>query len=193
MATTGIMAAITLAAATAWTRTPRRPGRSVEHGVLGISYIMSASWRQMALTLLLLYSAFPIAFAVAAPSCATPVGEWTNQIKPKASTLKITSVQNGALRGTYVSPSGTEGDEYTAVGWVAAGASQQNKDNAVIISFSVSWGSVYGSITSWTGVCRTVNGVPTLTALWHLGMSNSVLGDFDWAHVLSGQDTFRPK
>jgi hypothetical protein len=146
---------------------------------------------RVALTLLSLYGV--VAPAVAAPSCANPVGEWTNQIKPKASTLKITSVKNGALRGTYVSPSGTESDEYTAVGWVTAGASEQNRDNAVIISFSVNWGSTYGSITSWTGVCRTMNGVPTLTALWHLGMSNSVLGDFEWAHVLSGQDTFRPK
>jgi hypothetical protein len=149
--------------------------------------------RQVALTFLSLYGVLATAITVASPSCANPVGEWANQIKPKSSTLKITSVQNGALQGTYISPSGTQGDEYPIVGWVNAGASEQNKDNAVIISFSVNWGSTYGSVTSWTGVCRTVNGASKLTALWNLGMSHSVLGDFEWAHVLSGQDTFRPK
>jgi hypothetical protein len=149
--------------------------------------------RRLALILLSTCSVLTTLSAVAAPSCANPVGEWTNQIKPKASTLKITSVQDGSLQGTYLSPSGTQGDEYPLAGWVNAAAAEKNKDNAVIISFSVNWGARYGSITSWTGVCRTVNGASKITALWHLGMSNSVSGNFEWAHVLSGQDIFQPK
>jgi len=119
------------------------------------------------------------------------MGEWVNQLKPK-STLNIKKFDSatGALTGTYISPSGTQGDEHPIVGWLNTLAPQSGKDNAVIISFTVNWGSVYGSVTTWMGLCRDNGPSPILVALWYLG---SPVADFEWAHVRTGQDTFSPK
>jgi hypothetical protein len=116
------------------------------------------------------------------------VGDWVNQL---GSTLSITAVdpQSGQITGMYASPSGTGGQKFPLIGWVNTAPPAPNKDNAVIISFSVRWGA-YHTVTSWTGVCRATSSGDTLNALWHLG---DPVADFEWKHVVSGQDTFHPK
>ena len=138
----------------------------------------------------LLLALFSLA-AKSSPTCANPIGKWTNQITPK-STLTITSVdaQTGQLSGSYSSPSGTAGQEFPLVGWLSKAPSALGKDNVVVISFAVNWGS-YHTVTSWSGVCRSSAGSgDSLVALWHLA---NPVASYEWAHVLSGQDTFNPQ
>lgn len=127
--------------------------------------------------------------SASAPTCANPVGAWKNHLgKPSTLTFKSIDSKTGSISGTYTSPSGTGGQDYPLIGWMNQGVTTSGKDNAVILSFSVRWGS-YGSVTSWTGVCRTVNNQSILSAMWFLGRP---VTDFEWDHVLSGQDTFDP-
>jgi hypothetical protein len=124
----------------------------------------------------------------AQPTCANPVGAWGNQLK---STLVIDSVDQttGAIKGTYESPSGTSaGQKFSVTGWTNKAPAVNGQDNVTLLSFSVRWGS-YGSITSWSGICREENRVPVLNALWHLAQSNA---QFSWGHVLTGNDVFTP-
>jgi hypothetical protein len=110
-------------------------------------------------------------------------GEWHNQLK---STLIIKSVdpQTGAITGSYRSPSGTTGNPFPLVGWVNVVEPAEKKDNVVIVSFSVRWGT-YGSITAWNGYFRDNK----IVGQWLLTRSNS---DFPWDHILTGQDQFEP-
>jgi hypothetical protein len=121
------------------------------------------------------------------PDCANPVGAWVNQLK---STLTVASASptTGALAGTYRSPSGTPGQSFPMIGWTNQTPAVPGRDNVILLTFTVRWGEI-GSITAWSGVCREENGVPTLTALWHLARSNS---QFPWDHVLAGNDVFTP-
>jgi hypothetical protein len=125
----------------------------------------------------------------AAPTCANPVGAWKNHLtSPSTLTIRYIDSTTGMMTGTYRSPSGTTGQDYPMVGWMNQAASAAGKDDAVILSFSVRWTS-YGSVTSWTGVCRTTNNKSVLSAMWLLGRP---VTDFEWDHVLGGQDIFDP-
>jgi hypothetical protein len=126
--------------------------------------------------------------AFASPNCSNLVGDWANQLK---STLSITNINatTGLITATYTSPSGTGGQPFAAIGWVNAAPPASSMDNAPVISFSVQWGS-YGSITSWTGYCSVISGVPTITTVWHLARANS---QFNWDHILTNSDLFIPK
>jgi hypothetical protein len=148
----------------------------------------------------LMLAASAVAFAshtgiAATPSCLNPVGDWQNQIKPKPSTLTISSVdwRTGAVSGSYLSPSGTAGQGVLLVGWVnkAASTPPPKKDVAVAIAFSVQWGA-YETITSWTGYCHNDpdTGVPTIVTMWHLARP---VTRYEWSHVLAGSDRFTPK
>ncbi len=129
------------------------------------------------------------ASAASAPTCANPIGAWTNHLsQPSTLTIKSVDSSTGEIVGTYRSPSGTGGQDYPLIGWMNQATAGSGKDSAVILSFSVRWGS-YGSVTSWTGVCRTTNSQSVLSAMWFLGRA---VTDFEWDHVLSGQDTFDP-
>lgn len=120
-------------------------------------------------------------------SCASLVGSWGNQL---GSTMNIQSVDpvTGAIAGTYRSPSGTSGQQFPLVGWTNTAPAQNGQDNVTLVSFAVNWGG-YGSVTSWSGLCRTQNQVPTISALWHFAQSNA---QFTWSHVQTGQDVFTP-
>jgi len=122
-----------------------------------------------------------------AQSCSNPTGKWVNELN---STLTVShkDPQSGLLRGTYISPSGTEGQTFPLIGWFNTAPPVSGQDNTTLITFSVNWGS-QGSITAWSGLCTEVNGVPTISALWHLTSANAT---FSWSHVLSGLDTFKP-
>jgi hypothetical protein len=133
--------------------------------------------------------------AVAAgPTCSSMAGVWHNQL---GSTLTIASVDStsGRVEGSYVSPSGTQGQARPLLGWTNSQAPKKRcpsdakeQDNIKAISFAVHWGP-YGSITSWTGYCRDEKGIPTITTVWHLVRSNS---DYSWDHILTNSDTFTP-
>ena len=87
-----------------------------------------------------------------------------------------------------MSPSGTSGESFPVVGWLNALQPNSAGDNATIIALSVRWGK-YGSVTSWTGICKAASNGPVLNAQWLLGRSNS---SFEWDHVLTGSDIFKP-
>ena len=113
-------------------------------------------------------------------------GSWKNQL---GSTLAIKQIDvtTGQITGTYKSPSGTSGQEFPVLGWVIHSA-PAGKDNVVVVSFSVRWGP-YGSVTSWNGSYKLVDGKPVILGQWLLVRSNS---DFAWDHTLTGLDTFTP-
>lgn len=103
---------------------------------------------------------FHIGFAImlsfstlGAQNCAQPYGKWVNE---NGSVLEITErSEQGLLQGTYQSHEGTEGQEFTVLGWWPQG-------DTVAVSFSVYW-KAYGTITSWTGMCRDKE----VEVLWH--------------------------
>jgi hypothetical protein len=129
----------------------------------------------------------PVKASVRAITTNDLIGKWTNQL---GSTLNIAALdpKTGQITGTYMSPSGTTGNEYPIVGWANYSQPSQKKDNVVVVSFSVRWGE-YGSVTTWNGYLKEVNGVLTITAQWLLVRSNS---DFAWDHILTNQDVFTP-
>ena len=123
------------------------------------------------------------------PDCSNILGSWKNQID---STLSITNVDNktGSITGTYVSKSGTTGEEYPLIGWL--NKSSSNTENTIpVISFTVRWGAI-GNITSWTGYCVTDKDAKTskIITLWHLSQSES---KFSWDHIITNSDVFTPK
>jgi hypothetical protein len=120
-------------------------------------------------------------------TCENMVGTWHNQL---GSTLKIASIDavTGRVEGSYMSPSGTEGQKFPLSGWINSQAPQAGRHNAKVISFSVQWGA-YGSITAWTGYCETINNSATITTLWHLVRSNTA---YRWDHILTNSDVFVP-
>ncbi|WP_277184400.1 avidin/streptavidin family protein, partial [Caballeronia sp. BR00000012568055] len=110
------------------------------------------------------------AAAASTQSCASLVGTWGNRL---GSTMTVQSVDptTGAITGTYRSPSGTSGEQFPLVGWTNTAPAQSAQDNVTLVTFTVNWG-IYGSITAWSGLCRTENQVPTIEALWHYAQSN---------------------
>ena len=113
------------------------------------------------------------------------VGKWKNQL---GSTLDITTqdATTGQIAGTYQSPSGTAGQKFPLIGWVNEAKPAVGKDHATTVAFTVRWG-LHGSITSWTGICITVDGLEQLQMQWHLARSNS---DFTWDHIITNKDVF---
>lgn len=128
--------------------------------------------------------------AAAAPSCANPVGSWTNEL---GSTLTIRTYNKatGAITGEYISPSGGGAFKAPIVGWMMSPSKQKGKHYAPIISFSANW-SKFGSITSWTGTCTKdkSSGKYRLDMMWNYVNANA---DFVWKHVNTGKDIFFAK
>lgn len=122
------------------------------------------------------------------PTCSDMSGTWVNQL---GSTMDITYVDpaTNMISGTYISPSGTSGNEYPLTGWVNSLPPLPNGNNAHVISFSVRWGD-HGSITAWTGTCTNVKNTPTISTIWNLVRSNS---QFVWDHIYTNSDIFTPK
>lgn len=136
---------------------------------------------------ILLAAAFSLPLAARAQSCTNPTGKWVNEL---GSTLNIQSINplSGLVSGTYISPSGTQGQSFPLVGWFNTAAPVSGQDNRTLLTFTVNWGTI-GSITGWSGTCTTIQGVPTIVALWHLDSANAT---YSWSHVLAGEDTFTP-
>ncbi|AJX75992.1 avidin/streptavidin family protein [Burkholderia pseudomallei] len=137
------------------------------------------------------------------PTCDNPIGSWRNELgstmKIDAQTKTITDSKKnplgntGPITGTYISPSGTSGQEFPLSGWFyAALRANSDKDKVALVTFSVNWNNAptpYNSITTWSGLCRVTNNVPTITALYYYA---NALAEYPWKHVNVGQDVFQP-
>ena len=112
------------------------------------------------------------------PTCENPVGRWVNE---HTSMLIIDNYDSitGELRGKYRSDTGTDGDDYPLLGWVNSKISEENKDNKVVLTFTVRWGNI-GSITAWTGTCSVQNKVPKIRTIWNLARPST---EYEWDHI----------
>lgn len=141
---------------------------------------------------LLLILGMPLASGAQAggPTCENLAGVWHNQIN---STLTFTAVDaaTGQLTGTYRAASANPGSERRVIGWINDAAPAAGMDNARVISFSVRFAEL-GSISTWTGVCRTdrKTGVPTISALFHIARANTKM---EYDHIVTNSEVFTPE
>lgn len=116
-------------------------------------------------------------------NCTDLAGQWQNE---SGSILQIDSITaEGILLGIYKSSTGVDGKSFSLQGWVNAKPELQEEKN---ISFSVRWQG-YGSITSWTGYCYTIDGQDQIKTMWHLVRSGK---EFNWERIISNSSTFTP-
>jgi len=114
------------------------------------------------------------------------IGKWTNQNETKGpATINITSIDSGTgqLKGKYSPPSGgAAGNEFDIVGWVSSAAPVANRDNVIVISFSVSL-NTYGSIATWTGFVKE-NKI--------MASSSNVRSNtgYEWNHITATYDVW---
>src|SRR5512135_850769 len=108
------------------------------------------------------------------------VGDWTNEL---GSTLTIKSIdtETGAIRGCYRTKpgAGTQGEDYTLIGWINHARGDDNQNHVTVVSFSVRWGKI-GSVAAWNGYYAQVSDTPTIVGQWLLSRSNS---SFEWDHI----------
>lgn len=123
---------------------------------------------------------------VAAPSCASPVGEWQNEFGSVFEILAVDPSTN-AITGRYMLPA-LPGKWFPAQGWVNSGTGSQHTVPKVI-SFAVHWGAA-GGITSWIGSCDNGSGMPKISTLLHMARPSS---PNPWDHIAASAETFTPK
>ena len=115
-----------------------------------------------------------------AQHCDSLVGHWMNQ---DSSIMMVDSDHAGKLLGHYQSNASNDADLFPLDGFV---------NRALVIptlSFAVSWGT-YGSITSWTGYCKTDEKGPYIKTMWHLVRPYA---EEDWERFVTNTSTFRPR
>ena len=121
------------------------------------------------------------------PNCQHLKGRWVNEL---GSTLIISSIKaNGQLSGHFISSEQAGGETFVVMGWVNDASPQEGLDHLTAITFAVNWDE-YGSLSSWAGGCAIKDGIPTLSMIWNLVLANA---QFEWDHMISNSDSFRPK
>lgn len=114
------------------------------------------------------------------------IGKWTNQNETKGpAIINITSIDSatGQLNGKYYPPSGAAaGNEFDLVGWVSSAAPVANRDNVIVISFSVSL-RTYGSIATWTGFLKENKIIASSSNV----RSNT---GYEWDHITATYDVW---
>ncbi len=114
------------------------------------------------------------------------IGKWGNQNETKGpAIINITSVDSatGQLKGKYSPPSGAaSGKEFDIVGWVSSAPPVANRDNVVVVSFSVSL-TTYGSIGTWTGFLKENQIIAASSNV----RSNS---GYEWDHITATYDVW---
>ena len=121
------------------------------------------------------------------PSCQHLKGQWINEL---GSTLIISSIKaNGQLSGHFISSEQAGGEKFVVMGWVNDTSPPEGLDHLTAITFAVNWDE-YGSLSSWAGGCAIKDGIPTLSMIWNLVLANA---QFEWDHMISNSDSFRPK
>lgn len=120
-------------------------------------------------------------------TCIELVGEWESSL---GQSLEIVSAdpESGALSGIYRSPFGEAGRFYPLVGWVN-GPEPGEKANEIlgVIAFTVRFEG-HGSVVAWSGTCALMQGVPTISTLWHSART----GGGAWEHVLTNYEVWTP-
>ena len=123
----------------------------------------------------------------AKPTCQHLKGQWINEL---GSTLFISSVKsNGHLSGHFVSSEQAGGEVFVMMGWVNNASPREGLDHLTAVTFAVNWND-YGSLSAWVGGCAIKDGMPTLSMIWNLVLANA---QFEWDHMISNSDTFKPK
>ncbi|HCX26988.1 MAG TPA: autotransporter [Cellvibrionales bacterium] len=123
----------------------------------------------------------------ATPTCQNLKGQWFNEL---GSTLIISNIKgNGQLSGHFVSSDQAGGETFVVMGWVNDASPLEGLDHITAVTFAVNWDE-YGSLSSWAGGCAIKDGIPTLSMIWNLVLANA---QFEWDHMISNSDTFRPK
>ena len=121
------------------------------------------------------------------PNCQHLKGRWVNEL---GSTLIISSIKtNGQLSGHFISSEQAGGEKFVVMGWVNDTSPPEGLDHLTAITFAVNWDE-YGSLSSWAGGCAIKDGIPTLSMIWNLVLANA---QFEWDHMISNSDSFRPK
>ena len=114
------------------------------------------------------------------------IGKWINQNETKGpAVINITAVDaaTGQLKGKYSPPSGAAaGKEFDIVGWVSSAPSVANRDNVIVVSFSVSL-TTYGSIATWTGFLKENKIIASSSNV----RSNS---GYEWDHITATYDVW---
>jgi hypothetical protein len=114
------------------------------------------------------------------------IGEWTNQNETKGpAIIKIASVDSatGQLKGKYAPPSGAAaGKEFDVIGWASSAPPVANRDNVIVVSFSVSLTN-YGSIATWTGFLRENKIIASSSNV----RSNT---GYEWDHITATYDVW---
>jgi hypothetical protein len=114
------------------------------------------------------------------------IGKWTNRNETKGpATINITSVDSatGQLKGKYSPPSGAAaGKEFDIVGWVSSAPPAANRDNVMVVSFSVSL-TTYGSIATWTGFLKDNKIIASSSNV----RSNA---GYEWDHITATYDVW---
>ena len=114
------------------------------------------------------------------------IGKWINQNETKGpAVINITAVDaaTGQLKGKYSLPSGAAaGKEFDIVGWVSSAPSVANRDNVIVVSFSVSL-TTYGSIATWTGFLKENKIIASSSNV----RSNS---GYEWDHITATYDVW---
>ena len=114
------------------------------------------------------------------------IGKWTNQNETKGpAIINITSVDSatGQLKGKYSPPAGAAaGKEFDVIGWVSSAPPVANRDNVIVISFSVSL-NTYGSIATWTGFLKENR----IIASSSNARSNT---GYEWDHITATYDVW---
>src|SRR5437868_5004712 len=114
------------------------------------------------------------------------IGKWTNQNEAKGpAVINIMAVDaaTGQLKGKYSPPSGAAaGKEFDIVGWVSSVPPVANRDNVIVVSFSVSL-TTYGSIATWTGFLKENKIIASSSNV----RSNS---GHEWDHITATYDVW---
>lgn len=114
------------------------------------------------------------------------IGKYTNQNETKGpATITITAVDSvtGQLKGKYAPPSGAAaGKEFDIIGWVSSAPPVANRDNVIVVSFSVSL-TTYGSIATWTGFLKENK----IIASSSNARSNT---SYEWDHITATYDVW---
>ena len=114
------------------------------------------------------------------------IGKWTNQNETKGpATINITAIDSatGQLKGKYSPPSGAAaGKEFDIVGWVSSAPPVANRDNVIVVSFSVSL-TTYGSIATWTGFLKDNKIIASSSNV----RSNT---GYEWDHITATYDVW---
>jgi hypothetical protein len=114
------------------------------------------------------------------------IGKWTNQNEKKGpAVINITAVDaaTGQLKGKYSPPSGSSAaEEFDILGWVSSAPPAANRDNVLVVSFSVRL-TTSGSIATWTGFLKENKIIASSSNV----RSNS---GYEWDHITATYDVW---